>query len=301
MVRHFLTSKDFDKDFLVDVFSRAKEYEEGKVGDMQGKTLGLLFLGESTRTSASLKSAIIKLGGGWYGMEGIKGTYLDSGEEDLMDTATSLADFCDIFAVRGNVDPEIFRNMQVPVLNAMMGDDHTISAAWLLYSIWKRNPNLEGLKVGTYGMVRYSRPIKSFYRVWSKFGIKIFEDSLVEGLGCPDELKEEIERNGSTIDEKPIEEIMGEVDILIVAEALPQKGADSELVDKFNEQFKTLDVEFMNKLNGKAFWVYIQPGKTTDGRPTITDELKNHPQLIQRDFMRESVFCNMGIISKVME
>jgi aspartate carbamoyltransferase catalytic subunit len=301
MVRHFLTSEDFDKQYLLDVFSRAKEYEEGKAGDMQGKVLGLLFLGESTRTSASLKSAITKLGGGWYGLEGVKGTYLDSGEEDLMDTAISLADFCDIFAVRGNVDPEMFRSIPVPTLNAMMGDDHTISAAWLLYTIWKRVPKLEGLKVGTYGMVGYSRPIKSFYRVWSKFGIKIYEDCLVEGLGCPDEVKSEIEKNGSTIEDKPIDEMLKEVDVLIIAEALPQKGADADLVNKFNEKFKTVGEEFMKNLNEKAFWVYIQPGKTTDGRPTITDELKTHPKLIQRDFMKESVYCNMGIISKLLE
>lgn len=301
MARHFLSAEDFTKEDLLDVFSRAKAYEEGEAGDKQGKVLGLLFLGESTRTSASLKSAIIRLGGGWYGMEGTKGTYLETGEEDLLDTATSLADFCDVFAIRGNVDPEIFRSMQVPVLNAMMGDDHAISAAWLLYTIWKRMQNLEGLKVGTYGMIRYSRPIKSFYRVWSKFGIKIYEDCLVEGLGCPDEVKAEIEKSGSTIEEKPIEKIMDEVDILIVAEALPQKGADPELVDKFNKKFETVDSQLMGTLNDKAFWVYIQPGKTTDGRQTITDELKEHPRLLQRAFMRESVYCNMGIISKLLD
>jgi aspartate carbamoyltransferase catalytic subunit len=301
MVRHFLTSKDFDKEFLLDIFANAKEFEDGKEGTGKGKVLGLLFLGESTRTSASLKSAMIRLGGGWYGLEGTKGTYLETGEEGLMDTAVALADFCDLFAVRGNVDPDMFRKIKVPVINSMMGDDHTIAAVWYLYSVWKRLNKVEGLKLGTYGMVRYSRPIKSIYRVWSKFGIKIFEDSLLGEMGCPDEVKEGIITNGSTHEKKPIGEILKEVDVLIVAEALPQKGADPELVKKFNDKFKTLDEEFMKDLNEKAYWMHMEPRKTTDGRLTTSEALDNHPRLLQRALMRESVYCNMGIFSKLLE
>ena len=301
MTRHFLTSKDMDKELLMDILKRAKEFEEGREGTGKGKVLGLLFLAESTRTSASLKSAIIKLGGGWYGMEGIKGTYLESGEESVMDTAVALADFCDLFAVRGNVNPDMFREMKVPVINAMMGDDHTIGAVWALYSVWKRLGKAEGLKVGTYGLVRYSRPVKSTYRVWSKFGMKFYEDSLVEEAGCPEDVKKEIIENGSSFEKKPIDDIMKEVDVLIVAEALPQKGADENIVKKFNEKFKTVDEEFMGKLNEKAYWYYITPRTTTDGRLTVKESLDNHPRIIQRGFMRESIYCNMGIFSKLLE
>ena len=301
MVRHFLTSKDFDKEFLLDIFGRAKEFENGKESTHTGKVLGLLFLAESTRTSASLKSAIVRLGGGWYGLEGVKGTYLESGEEGLMDTAVALAAFCDLFAVRGNVDPEMFRKIKVPVLNAMMGDDHTIAAVWLLYTIWKRLSKVEGLKLGTYGMVRYSRPIKSIYRVWSKFGITIYEDSLLDEMGCPDDVRKEIAENGSTFEKKPVEEIMKEADMFIVGEALPQKGADPEAVKRFNEKFKTVDEEFMKKLNEKAYWLYIEPRQTTDGRLTTSEALDSHPRILQNAFMRETVYCNMGIFSKLLE
>ena len=299
-MRHFLTAKDLDKEFLLEIFEKAREFENGKEANMK-KVLALLFLAESTRTTASLKAAIIKLGGGWYGMEGTKGTYLESGEENLMDTAVALCDFADILAVRGNVDPEMFRTMRIPVLNAMMGDDHTIAAVWALYTVWKRARTLDGLKVGTYGMVRYSRPIKSFYRIWSKFGIKIYEDSLIEEAGCPDDVKEAIASNGSSFERKTADEMMKEVDLFVVAEALPQKGADPALVAKFNEKFRTVDESFMEKLNEKAYWLYIEPRKTTDGRLTAAESLEKHPRLILRDFMRESVYCNMGIFAKLLE
>lgn len=61
-----------------------KIFEEGfKQGDnfanlCLGKIIASMFLQESTRTSDSIKAAIVKLGGGWFGMDVIKGIYLES-------------------------------------------------------------------------------------------------------------------------------------------------------------------------------------------------------------------------------
>jgi aspartate carbamoyltransferase catalytic subunit len=204
-------------------------------------------------------------------------------------------------AIRGPYNPEMFRNVKIPVLNAMMGDDHTIAAIWNLYNLWKRFGKLEGLKIGAYGLIRYSRPIKSFYRIWSKFGMKFYENSIIDGASSQKEVIEEIKKNGSVLEKKPLEEIMKEVDLFIVAEALPQKGADTVIVNEFNSKFKTIDEKFMENLNSNACWEYIMPRMTTDGRLTTSESLDNHPKNILPEFMRESVYVNIGMFYKLLQ
>lgn len=302
MTKHFMTAEDLDRETIEDILKISKEFEEGKRPDLlKDKVLGLFFAAESTRTTSLLKSGIIRAGGGWLGIENIKGTYLESGEEGLMDTVNSLADASDMIAIRGPYDPEIFRVVKVPVVNAMMGDDHAIAALWLLYSIWKRFGKLEGLKIGAYGMIRYSRPIKSFYRLWSKFGMKFYENSILPEAGSQEEVIKEIEKNGSALEKKPLDEMMKEVDFFIIAEALPQKGADETTVNEFHKQFKTVDEEFMKKLNPNAYWMYVMPRKTMDGRLTTDEKLDLHEKNLSWTFMKESTNCNVGMFYKLLE
>src|SRR5581483_5191995 len=66
MVRHLLTAADLDRGSIDKILEYASLAENGNLS-LQGKILGFLFLSESTRTSSSLKAAIIKAGGGWLG------------------------------------------------------------------------------------------------------------------------------------------------------------------------------------------------------------------------------------------
>ena len=97
-MRHFAQITDFTKNDYEELFRRAAIFQKG--GDfthlLRGKVLGSLFFAESTRTSTGLKSAMIALGGGWVGIDGIKGTYLESGEEDIEDFIFSYEQFVDI-------------------------------------------------------------------------------------------------------------------------------------------------------------------------------------------------------------
>lgn len=300
MARHLLAPADLDNDRILEIFKRARAAEAGKERACQNKVLGLLFMNESTRTSNSLKSGIIKGGGGWLGMEGTTGSYIASGEENVKDTALSIASTSDILAVRGPLEPEMFQDFPIPVVNAMMGDDHVLAALWWLYSIWKRYRKLKGLRIGVYGMTRYSRPVKSFYRVASKLGMEFYEDGLIEETGSLPGLVSEIEANGSGFERGSAGDFISRVDVFIVAEALPQKGADKAAVKRFNHAFRSVDEAFLRSLNPKACWFYVMPRATTDGRLTTPEGLDAHPQCITQPIFVDSVYCNIGVYAVLL-
>ena len=77
-VKHFTISDDFTNEEFEELFRRAaifeKGFKEGKTFNhlCPGKVIATEFFQESTRTSASLQSAMIRLGGGWFGVLSIR-------------------------------------------------------------------------------------------------------------------------------------------------------------------------------------------------------------------------------------
>ena len=196
-----------------------------------------MFFQESTRTSATLKAAMVRLGGGWFGMDGIKGTYLESGEEDLEDTLNGVAPICDIMAIRHkSFDLTEFaeKGFRVPLINAMCGgEEHSISGLIYPYLVKKHFNGIEGIKVGIYGMSKASRPTKAMIKVLSKFGVEIYEDSVIDEFALPQNIKDIIIKNGSKYFKDKLNNFVNKVDFLFIVEGLPQAGEDPALVDKF--------------------------------------------------------------------
>jgi aspartate carbamoyltransferase catalytic subunit len=295
MPQHYLAPNDFDADALQRVLGYAARAEHGDLS-LERKILGLLFLSESLRTSSSLKAAMIRAGGGYLGLEGTQGSYLGSKLESVIDTATYISTFSDFLAVRGDVDPEIFRNLPIPVLNAGLGDDHCIVGAWLLYTLSKRFAALEGLRIGVLGLCRYSTAAKSVYRVLSKFGMRFYEDSVVPEASSECDVIQTVSSNNSVFETCPVSKFIGIVDCLLVTDCLSQEGAQDSVVQAFNGKFKTVGPDVISGLKSGATWLYFMPRTTTDGRLTISNELDQHPMLINDSFFRDSVYCNIGIL-----
>jgi aspartate carbamoyltransferase catalytic subunit len=271
---------------------------------LNGKVLGLLFTSESTRTSSSLKSAIVKSGGGWLGIEGVKGTYLRSDvsttTESLVDSAESLSFFADFLAVRADIEPQKLRHISVPVLNAGMGDDHCLVAVWLLYTLFKQFGELNGLKIGTLGLTRFSPPVKSIYRLLSNFNMTFYEDSFIEEAGSQNVIVQTVTCNGSIFKKSALDHFIDTIDCLIIADCLGQEGGDDHQISfRFNRKFHTITPKSLTGLRPLSFWIYFMPRLTTDGRLTVDSSLDNHPKLFNERFLRDSVFCNIGILHEL--
>ncbi|HZS46013.1 MAG TPA: hypothetical protein VFC63_12990 [Blastocatellia bacterium] len=300
MVRHLLTAADLDRGSIDKILEYASLAENGNLS-LQGKILGFLFLSESTRTSSSLKAAIIKAGGGWLGIEGKEGTYLKPKDipvrESFIDAADSISMFADYLAVRGDVGPETLRHVPIPVLNAGLGDDHCLVATWLLYSLYKRFGRIDGLTIGVVGLARYSTPVKSVYRILANFKVRFYEDSSVDEAGTQLETIQTILINGASFEKSPIGSFIDSVDCLIMADCLGQEGDDKSIIQQFNDRFQPLTTRSLSGLKSQSVLIYFMPRLTTDGRLTVDKCLDTHPNLYNREFFRDGIFCNVGILA----
>lgn len=301
MVSKTLVSvSDLSKEDILKIFEYADKFEKKELepyGYAKGKILGTVFLQESLRTSASLKCAMIRLGGGWVDFDL---GYVKSGEEDLEDSIVAIAPLVDVLGIRGGADIDIHpisKKVNTPIMNAMIGMEHTIGALWYMYVVWKRLGKLDNIKIGMYGLTGYSRPAIAFYKGFSKFNIDFIEDSILEEAGSPKSLTQEIEGNGSTFSRGKLDDFIGETDFLFVPEGLPIKGADEKVVNQFNKGFKPLNNEMLKNLRKDAVFGYSMPRALTDGRLVAEKEVDNDSRLMTYEGMEKSVYVNMGILA----
>lgn len=305
-MRHFTQTTDFTKEDYLELIRRATLFQKG--GDFThlaaGKVLGSLFFAESTRTSTTHKAAIISLGGGWVGVDGIKGTYLESGEEDLEDFIYSYEDVVDILAIRHSTFDLInfAPTLKVPVINGMCGtDEHASGAAGMLYTVQKRFPDVGDIKVGVYGMISVSRPMKALYKVLAMFGATIIEDPLVDIFAAPDNLKQFVESKGSKLERGNFTDFVNDVDVLIIVEGLPQKGADEQAVAEFNSKFQTVTVNDLRGMKDPSAIYVVMPRMTTDGRLTAEKAVDTDPRNFTFEMLSDWKYVIMGIMTMLLE
>src|SRR4051794_18297896 len=106
IVRHLTCLDDISTADSLEVFRRAgalQDVIEAEYYDLRlcgGRVLATMFFEESTRTSAALQAAMVRLGGGWFGVSDAKGTYVDSGAETTAEALRGIAPMADLIAVR---------------------------------------------------------------------------------------------------------------------------------------------------------------------------------------------------------
>ncbi len=309
-MKHFTRTEDFTKEEYLEIFRRMKIFDQGlaKGKDFThlcpGKVIATMFFQESTRTSASLQAAMVRLGGGWFGMSGIKGTYLETGEEDLDDTLRGVAPLCDIMGVRHkslDLSELAAKGFPVPLINAMSGsEEHSIAGAGFPYGALEHFGKLEGLKIGIYGMSKSSRPMKAGAKVLSKFGMEFYEDSVIPEFKLPEYIRETIKENGSTYQEDRLENFIGKVDYLFVIEGLPQAGEDPALLDKFNKAFVPFTRKDLAKMKPDAMVDVGEPRATTDGRLVALKEVDDDPRMSGKKLIKDIIYANMAIITYLL-
>ncbi len=310
-MKHFTRTEDLTTKEYKEVFRRASIFEKGiKAGKnfthlCPGRVIATMFFQESTRTSTSLQAAIIRLGGGWFGIAGIKGTYLETGEEDLSDTLHGVAPLCDVMAVRHKeLDLTDFakKGFRVPLINAMCGgEEHSIGGIVFSNIVIKKRGTLKGLKVGLFGMSKSSRPAKAGVKVMSRFGVEFFEDSVIPEFKLPDHIRKTVVANGSTYKQEKLENFIDKVDLLWIIEGLPQSGEDPKLVDAFNKKFVPFSNKKLARVRKDAMILVGEPRATTDGRLVALKETDSDSRMIGKAIMEDMVYCNMALITYLLK
>lgn len=309
-MKHFTRTEDFTKEEYLEMFRRMAIFDEGIAKGKEfthlcpGRVIATMFFQESTRTSASLQAAMIRLGGGWFGIAGIKGTYLETGEEDLDDTLSGVAPLCDIMGVRHkslDLTALAAKGFPIPLINAMCGsEEHALGGVCFPYEALRHFGKLEGLKIGIYGMSKSSRPIKAGAKVLSKFGVEFYEDPVIPEFKLPEYIREKIIENGSTYKEDKLENFIDKVDYLFIIEGLPQAGEDPALVDKFNKAFVPFSKVHLSKVKENALIDVGGPRLTTDGRLVALKEVDDDPRMGLKKMLKDMVYCNMALITYLL-
>ena len=303
-MKNLVSVSDLSKEDILKIFDYAAKFEDGKTkpyGFATGKILGTVFLQDSLRTSASLKSAMLKLGGSWIDFDL---SYVKSGEEDLEDSLMAIAPLVDVIGIRGpstiDIRP-ISKKIKTPLVNAMIGMEHSIGAIWYAYTIWRKLKRIENITIGMYGLTGYSRPSFALYRLLSKLGVTFIEDSIIDKAGAPSTLVEEVKGNWGKFSKGKFEDFVKKVDFLFVAEGLPVKGADENVVNEFNKKYTPLNKQMIRELRKDALFAYCMPRALTDGRLAAEKNVDDDPRLISYEVMDKSVYATMGTFAWLFE
>ncbi|MFA5871915.1 MAG: hypothetical protein WC858_04330 [Parcubacteria group bacterium] len=309
-VKHFTKTDDFTREGYLEVFRRAKIFQEGLekgknfTNVCPGKVIATMFFQESARTASLFQMAMIRLGGGWIGISGTAGTYVNSGEEDMRDFLNGYAAFSDIMAVRHkSLDlSEMARDFPIPLMNGMCGgDEHSLGALGWIYSLSKRFGDLSKIKVGVYGMTKSSRPTKALIKALSIFKAEIHEDPVIESFRTPEHIQEFVKKNGGNLIPDKYDNFLNKMDFILIAEGLPQKGEDKKLVEKYNDKFKILSQEEVNRLKPGALIEYGEPRMMTNGKLIAKEEVDNDPRIMNKVFMKEFIYVTMGLITYLLD
>jgi len=157
MKRDLLTIHDLSTEEIDSLLSRARELKEMQKKGVEhpilkGKTLGLLFEKQSTRTRLSFEVAILQLGG--------HSLYLSPNQiqmgrgEAIKDTAKVFARYLDAIVIRTfshETLEEWARHSTIPVINGLTDLHHPCQVISDMLTILEKKGKIEGIKIAYIG------------------------------------------------------------------------------------------------------------------------------------------------------
>lgn len=154
MKRDFLSVSDFTKEEVLETIKYAIELKKDKFKDqsLKGKSIGLVFMKQSTRTRLSFEVGVYQMGGQPIYISG-SSTQLSRGE-DIKDTGRVMSRYLDGIVIRTFSHKEVEELAQyssVPVINALTDYLHPCQVMADLMTMYERFGSLEGKKVAYIG------------------------------------------------------------------------------------------------------------------------------------------------------
>ncbi len=131
-MRHFLTLKDFTKEEILEIIDLGlkikKDLKAGKYnGELEHKTLAMIFEKSSTRTRVSFETGMFQLGGHALFLSN-RDIHLGRGEP-VKDTARVISRMCDMVMIRTfehSMIEEFAAYSKVPVVNGLTDSYHPV-------------------------------------------------------------------------------------------------------------------------------------------------------------------------------
>ncbi|MEZ0323391.1 MAG: ornithine carbamoyltransferase [Hydrogenothermaceae bacterium] len=154
MKRDFLSVSDLTKEEALEIIKYAMDLKKDKFKDnsLKGKSIGLIFMKQSTRTRLSFEVGVYQMGGQPIYISG-SSTQLSRGE-DIKDTARVMSRYLDGIVIRTFSHKEVedlAKYSSIPVINALTDYLHPCQVMADMMTIYERFGSLEDKKVAYIG------------------------------------------------------------------------------------------------------------------------------------------------------
>lgn len=154
MKKDFLSVSDFSKEEVLEAIKYAIELKKDRFKDqsLKGKSIGLVFMKQSTRTRLSFEVGVYQMGGQPIYISA-SSTQISRGE-DIKDTARVMSRYLDGIVIRTFSHKEVedlAKYGSIPVINALTDYLHPCQVMADLMTIYEKFGSLDGKKVAYIG------------------------------------------------------------------------------------------------------------------------------------------------------
>ncbi len=289
---HILSVNQFDRADVERIFEVADSMEpyahrERMTKVLDGAILGNMFLEPSTRTRLSFGCAFNLLGGEVRETTDVKTSSISKGES-LYDTARVISGYNDIIVMRhpqADSVAEFSRASRVPVINAGDGpNEHPSQALLDLYTIRKElgghAQSIEGMHIAMIGDLKHGRTVHSLSQLIQLYpGITFTLVSPVE-LRMPQEIVEDLRRNGHTVIETEDMEqgLVGNHTVYLTR--IQEERFNSKLeADLYRGRFRLNEAIYTRYCLPKTVIMHPLPRDSRDDANELDNDLNQHPNL----------------------
>lgn len=305
--RHIRSSKELTLDDLNIILKASKYMETAHQRHalpplLNNLILATLFFEPSTRTRLSFETAMIRLGGNVITVEQGTSSSAKKGER-LSDTIQVVSQYSDVIAIRHPSSNSLQGlSSQVPLISAGDGsNEHPTQALLDLYTIYENFKDINGLKIGIIGDLRFGRTVHSLLNVLSNYSVTLYLVSH-PSLGLSDEMKAELSSNNiSFYETDSIEEVIAELDVLYVTRVQTERLTEPSLFDTIYQEYKDglfnyqVNLELLNK--GKPTVKVLHPLPRTD---EISEDLDSDPRATYMKQAKNGIYVRMALLALVL-
>jgi len=239
--RDIVSIRDFTKEDLLHVLKVSKEMEEDKPQLLASKILATLFFEPSTRTRLSFESAMCRLGGKIIGFSDEKVSSVKKGET-IWDTAKMAERYSDVIVIRSPIEGSArlaAEATSVPVINGGDGaNQHPTQTLLDLYTIQKAKKNIDGLKIGFLGDLKYGRTVHSLAIALSHWKVDLYFIA-PDALQMPDHYLKDLQEVGiKCYQTDDVFVVSKNLDILYVTRIQQERFPDPMEYEKYKNAYR---------------------------------------------------------------
>ena len=239
--RDIVSIRDFSKGDLLHVLKVSEEMEGDKPTLLAGKILSTLFFEPSTRTRLSFESAMCRLGGKIIGFSDEKVSSVKKGET-IWDTAKMAEQYSDVIVIRTPIEGSArlaAEATSVPVINGGDGaNQHPTQTLLDLYTIQKAKKNIDGLKIGFLGDLKYGRTVHSLAIALSHWNVDLYFIA-PDALQMPDHYLKDLQEVGIGCSQaNDVFAVSKDLDILYVTRIQKERFPDPLEYEKYKNAYR---------------------------------------------------------------